>query len=167
MMNKPPNVFCLNSTGKVTMAVNDGNEWVMDGEGHAAQKHHGDTVMLIDGKWHRLADQVESETIWSPINLANPSEYPLSHALMRMVESQQTPAEEQVYELIGPNINGNPDSLSHHKLIRLGDDLIEELNTESRNFHQIKHWLANNPHKSIVFHHPSEGMLEIPRETMA
>lgn len=60
------------------------------------------------------------------------------------------------YELCGPKIQGNPERLEYHALIKHGRQIIEGLVLE---FDSLKQYLESVDMEGIVFHHKSDGRM--------
>lgn len=212
-MKKISTLFVINrETGHATIAVNDENLWVLDGEGIATVKFDGIAIAFINGRWYKRFDRKLNKQAqrrynkwksgydrhpfvptddefkvlpegaiptqpdpdpmtfhhphWVPAPLDAPDNKHLAEAVMAMVAESHVPVEGATYELIGPAVQCNPYGLSHHRLIQHGTDLVEDLNTPTRNFHQIKNWLENNHCEGVVFHHPDGRMVKIRRKDM-
>ena len=54
------------------------------------------------------------------------------------------------YELCGNKVQGNPEKIDGHKLIKHG---TEKLSLEDDSFEYIKQYLTDNDIEGIVFHH--------------
>jgi len=65
------------------------------------------------------------------------------------------------YELVGPKVQGNPERLHEHVLVRHGVDLAGELMSVPRDFDGLASWLASNDVEGIVFHHHDGRMAKI------
>jgi hypothetical protein len=63
---------------------------------------------------------------------------------------------EGTYELCGNKINGNPEKLNGHFLIRHGGEV---LNLHDYTFEGIKSFLNSNDIEGIVFHHLTDGRM--------
>ncbi len=62
------------------------------------------------------------------------------------------------YELIGEKIQGNPEKISGHRLIKHGSEI---LNLEEISYEYLKDYLSNpeNDIEGIVFHHKTDGRM--------
>jgi hypothetical protein len=61
------------------------------------------------------------------------------------------------YELVGPKIQGNPEGLNAHYMLRHGAVEIEA----PRNFDGLRDYLSVNDIEGIVWHHPDGRMVKI------
>lgn len=64
--------------------------------------------------------------------------------------------EDGTYELCGEKVQGNPEKIEVHKLIKQG---IEKLDLINFDFERIKHFLAVTDIEEIVFHHLTDGRM--------
>jgi len=166
-VNKIPTVFLRDPADrKRTLdAVHPECRWVLDGEGTPTRKYDGTCVLLDeDGVWWArrevrpgrqrppgyrpvMTDEVTGKTVgWEPI--AN-SSYATCHVEAVADRAAREPG---TYELIGPRINGNPEHVPTHRLVRHAD--ADVLDTP-RDFAGLRAWLLAHPQfEGIVWHHP-------------
>ncbi|MGR6319893.1 DUF5565 family protein [Micromonospora soli] len=141
-------------------------QWVLDGEGRPTRKYDGTCVMLDeDGTWWArrevrpgrtrppgyqpvMTDDVTGKTVgWEPIEQSPYARYH-AEALADSPERHRP----GTYELIGPKINGNPEGVRGHELVRHGD--AEKLDVP-RDLDGLRDWLLAHPrYEGIVWHHP-------------
>lgn len=179
-MQKIPTLFRRDPDDmkRVLPEVNPEASWVLDGEGVATRKYDGTCVMLDDqGEWWARrevkpgkkapADYVPVTTDpntgktmgWEPIEQ---SAFAKFHAEAFASMPVQTPG---TYELIGPKINGNPEGLSGHFLLRhaVADPVVAP-----RDFDGLREWLLAHPQfEGIVWHHPDGRMAKLKRKDFA
>jgi len=145
------------------------NKWKSGYDKHAFVPTEADFRVLPEGA---IPNQPEPDPItfhhphWVPADLNAPENKQLAEAVLVMIQAQIAPIDGASYELIGPDIQRNPHSLSRHQLVRHGAEVIHELNTPTRDFHQIKAWLESNHGEGLVFHHPDGRMAKIRRKDM-
>jgi hypothetical protein len=167
-VNKIPTVFLRDPDDrKRTLPdVNPGCEWVLAGEGVATRKYDGTCVLLDeDGIWwgrrevrpgrvrppgYRpvMTDEVTGKTMgWEPIAQSTYGKY---HAeALAAAPAAHRPG---TYELIGPKINGNPESVPAHELV--AHDEADKMDAP-RDFAGLRAWLLAHPrYEGIVWHHP-------------
>lgn len=149
--------------------------WVRDGEGVATWKYDGTCVMLdADGIWWARrevkpgkrapqgyvavdVDLVTGKTMgWEPA---------IGSAFFKYLSEAVGPAWAHrpagTYELVGPKVNGNPESASRHVLI--AHAAAEELADAPRTFDELAIWLALVEIEGVVWHHPDGRMAKIKR----
>lgn len=69
------------------------------------------------------------------------------------------PFQDGTYECCGPKINGNPENLPDHILIKHGAEILDVPRTKKG----IHEFLKNNNIEGIVFAHPDGRMCKIRR----
>ena len=62
------------------------------------------------------------------------------------------------YELVGPKVQGNPEHLTEHRLIRHGSVVEDDA---PRSFEGLRMWFDKKDIEGIVFHHPDGRMAKI------
>jgi len=166
-VNKIPTVFLRDPADRrrTLDQVHPDCRWVLAGEGTPTRKYDGTCVLLDDdGTWWARrevrpgrprppgyrpveTDEVTGKTVgWEPI--AN-SPYASYHAEAIAAGSPGKPG---TYELIGPRVNGNPEHVPGHRLVRHAD--ADVLDTP-RDFAGLRDWLLAHPQfEGIVWHHP-------------
>lgn len=160
-----------------------GSEWVIEGDGVPTVKYDGTSCMIRDGKLYKRqefkADQTppadfeevghDEETGkrvgWRPVG-DGPEDKWHRAAFELLVETEDGTADvvwdNGTYELLGPKIQGNPEGLAAHVLIRHGGGMAGAFTTEvPRDFELLKAWLADRDIEGIVFHHPDGRMAKI------
>jgi hypothetical protein len=174
---------------RVLPEVNLECQWVLDGDGVATRKYDGTCVML-DGAgdwWARRevkpgkatppnfepisTDDVTGKTVgWEPIEQSAFAKYHaeavaagavLPHLIVEPLAVGGT------YELIGPKVNGNPEKISEHLLVRHGYTAAvdyREMEPLPRTFDGLRGWLHAHPAwEGIVWHHPDGRMAKLKR----
>lgn len=153
-----------------------GAEWVLAGEGIATRKYDGTCVLIENGTmWKRYevkpgktpppgfrpANDVDEITGkqqgWLPVNAADPADRWHVEALWND-DADPSDYENGTYELVGPKIQGNPEGLDTHMLLRHGSSLLPGA---PRNFVGIREYLTNVRIEGIVWHHPDGRMVKI------
>ena len=64
--------------------------------------------------------------------------------------------EDGTYELCGKKVQGNPENIEGHKLIKHGSEV---LSLEDDSFEYIKQYLTENDIEGIVFHHRNDDRM--------
>lgn len=154
-------------------------EWVTAGEGTPTRKFDG-TCMMYDGEswWARREvkegkkeptgfvalehDEETGKTVgWEP---AEQSAFARWHAEAVKESDEENwphPWPHGTYELVGPKVNGNPESLTFHHLVL--HSTADVLSTAPRDFTGLAAWLHEQPYEGIVWHHPDGRMAKIKR----
>lgn len=180
-MKKIPTLFVRDPENRkyVLPEVTPGCEWVIAGEGEATKKFDG-TCVLVDeahAVWTRREvkpgketprnfhavdhDGTTGKTVgWEPMYESGFYDY---------VEEALTAAgglgviEPGTYELCGPKVNGNPEGLEHHQLIRHGRFILHP--PDGTSFEGLKAWMTGPDFRGegVVWHHPDGRMVKLKR----
>lgn len=175
-MKKIISLFQRNYNGDrlVFDKVVPGAEWVLAGEGLATRKYDGTCCLIRDGKLYKRYDAkhgknppIEFEPAqdsdpntghwpgWLPIG-----EGPEDARHREALKALGPIIVDGTYELCGPKVNGNPELLAAHKLIRHGDEI---LTNAPRAFDALQDYLRDLDIEGIVWHHPDGRMVKIKR----
>ncbi|MFI5496001.1 hypothetical protein [Actinoplanes sp. NPDC051859] len=166
-MHKIPTLFRRDPENRkrVLPEANPECQWVLDGQGTPTRKYDGTCVLLDeDGTWWArrevrpgrtrppgyrpvVTDEATGKTQgWEPIAQ---SSYASCHAEALAAAPPQLPP--GTYELIGPKINGNPESATTHELVAHAD--ADRLDVP-RDLAGLRDWLLAHPqYEGIVWHH--------------
>lgn len=167
-----------NDLGRVCNEINLENQWVFDGEGIPTRKFDGTATSIINGELYKRYDvkkgrQVPEGAI--PCQEADPITGHHPHWL----KCDRTKSEDKyffegfdslenkedgTYELVGEKVQGNPEKIEGHKLIKHGSQVLV---LHSLGFEALKEYLsdANNDIEGIIFHHKSNGNMCKIRKT--
>lgn len=180
-MKKIPTLYVRDPEDRryVTDQVTPGCEWVLAGEGVATRKYDGTCVMLDDsGKWWARRevkpgkqaplnfqavdyDEETGKTVgWEPIEQS-----PFAKFHAEAVERGDLLPYYQpgTYELCGPKINGNPERVNVHTLIRHADaERVDGLLLSRPGLVQCLRVLRDTEGwEGIVWHHPDGRMAKL------
>jgi hypothetical protein len=182
-MQKIPTVFVRNEADRryVTDAVTPGCEWVLAGEGVATRKYDGTCVMLgEDGNWWARrevkpgktappnyvpveTDDTTGKTVgWEPIGQSAFAKFhaeAIDHERFTGRGSRDGGWKPGTYELLGPKINGNPENIEVHWLLRHGDATV--LPDSPRDFEGMSKWVPASGFEGIVWHHKDGRMAKL------
>ena len=173
-MKKITTLFKKNpeNLGRVLPEVSPENQWVIDGEGVPTRKFDGSAAAIIDGKLYKRYDVKKGRSApygaipcqeadpvtghhphWVQCDPAEPADKYFWGAFSQM----QSP-EDGTYELCGPKVQGNPEKLDSHILIRHGSEVLQ---LHGLDFESIKSYLSDpeNDIECIVFHHKNDGRM--------
>lgn len=168
-----------NDLGRVINEVNPGNEWVFS-HGIPSRKFDGTSSAVIKGKLYRRYDaklfkkkrgkiiyfteeQIKAKIPKGAIPCQE-ADKKSGHWPHWIECDRNNPAdklhfeafddlfifEDGTYELCGEKVQGNPENVKGHKLIKHG---IEILSLENYSFEYIKQYLTDNDIEGIVFYH--------------
>lgn len=172
-MKKIPTLFerdWQGNPGRVTRDIHAGCEWVVAGEGRATRKLDGTCCMIRAGKLYKRrelrkgevappdfemadVDDETGKTIgWIPIGDGPEDRY------HREAHLKEPDLRDGTYELIGPKVQGNPESWPGHQLVEHGSIAEDDV---PRDFDGLTSWLSANNVEGIVWHHPDGRMAKI------
>jgi hypothetical protein len=161
-----------NDLSKVINEIAPENKWVIDGEGIPTRKFDGTATAIINGELYKRYDvkkgkQVPSNAIpcqepdeitghwphWIKCDRNNPADK-WHFVGFDALENK----EDATYELCGEKLQGNPEHLTGHILIKHG---IEVLSVNDFSFEGLKNYLSNSELdiEGIVFHHKNDGRM--------
>lgn len=180
-MEKIPTLFMRDPADMkhVTPDINPLCQWVIDGEGTPTRKYDGTCVMFDGENWFARrevkagkktpddyvpisTDPNTGKTMgWEPIGQSAFAKY---HA-----EALENEKEEAVlllawpvgtYELIGPKVQGDPEGVGKHLLIRHATaDIVTAPNT----FDDLKEFMSYMVYEGVVWHHEDGRMAKLKR----
>jgi hypothetical protein len=175
-MKKIPTFFKRDFEGNpslVTEEVAENCKWVAQGEGIATHKYDGTCVAIINGEYYKrrivkpnkpepegfILEETDKITRkkYGWVKVSPSDEYHW--------EAWEEGLEDGTYELCGEKINGNPESIIGHVLIKHSEaEIYPELNSiESRTYDSLKEWIKDKDMEGIVFHHPDGRMAKIKK----
>jgi hypothetical protein len=169
-MKKIISLFARNydGDGLVRDEIVPGAEWVVAGEGIATVKRDGTCCMIRDGKLWKRYDAKHGKTPPSDFEPAQDPDPVTGHwpgwrpvgdgpddKFHREAFAYQ---DDGTYELCGPKINGNRESLDRHMLIRHGSEVLPNA---PRTFDGLRTYFDGNDIEGIVWHHPDGRMVKI------
>ncbi len=189
-MRKIPTLFLRDPDDmrRVTPDVHPDCKWVLDGEGTPTRKYDGTCVMFDGAHWWArrevkpgkatpvnfqpvMTDDATGKTLgWEPIEQ---SAFAKFHT--EALAGEQTvigwPNDGLVaggtYELVGPKVNGNPEQVDRHMLVRHGYRAAvdeHELDTLPLDYEGLRGWLLAHPQwEGVVWHHPDGRMSKLKR----
>lgn len=161
-----------NDLSRVINEIAPENKWVIDGEGIPTRKFDGTATAIIDGELYKRYDvkkgkQVPANAIpcqepdeitghwphWIKCDRNNPADK-WHFVGFDALENKQ----DGTYELCGEKLQGNPEHLTGHILVKHG---IEVLPVKDFSFDGLKKYLSNSELdiEGIVFHHKNDGRM--------
>lgn len=177
-MEKIPTVFRRDPDDMkhVLPDVTPGCEWVLAGKGVPTRKWDGTCILVAtDGVFARRevkpgkqpppgfvaisTDENTGKTVgWEPW-----MQSPFARQIAEAVEDVELAP--GTYELCGPKINGNPEGLAGHFLLRHG---ARDLPGDTpRDFDGLAVFLKNFDGEGIVWHHPDGRMAKLKKRDFA
>lgn len=175
-MQKIISLFVRNYDGdrKVRDEIVPGAEWVAAGEGEATRKFDGTCCMVRGGKLFKRYDAKNGKTPPAGFEPAQEPDPVTGHwpgwlpvgdgpddKWFREAWEVNPPEEDGTYELCGPKIQGNPEQLNVHCLIRHGKAVLPNL---PRDYEGLREFFKDYPHEGVVWHHPDGRMVKIKKK---
>jgi hypothetical protein len=159
-----------NNLARVINKINAENAWVINGEAIATRKFDGTAVAIIDGELFKRFDAKKGRSIpenaiscqeadaitghhphWVKCDRSKSSDKFFFEGFDRLkIKTDGT------YELCGPKVQGNPEKLESHFLIKHGSELLDFV---SLDFDNLESFLSENDIEGIVFHHISDNRM--------
>lgn len=169
-MKKIPSLFARNyeTDRLVRDEIVPGCEWVTAGEGVATRKYDGTCCLVRGGKLFKrytrhesrpVPDGFEPATELDPITGKQEGWVPVGDGPEDAADGEAfTYQPDGTYELCGPKVQGNPEGISTHVLVRHGETERPDC---PRDFEGIKAYLSNQDIEGIVWHHPDGRMAKV------
>lgn len=175
-MKKIPTIFERDWAGdrsRVIDKLHPDCAWVFSGEGIATRKLDGTSCMIRDGRLYRRRElkqgQVAPEGFeiadhdaetgktvgWMPVGDGPEDKW------HRLAFQDGTPKWDGTYELIGPQIQGNPENAPSNRLVPHVD--AARYDDAPRTFDGLRAWLTDKNIEGLVFHHPDGRMAKIKK----
>lgn len=173
---------------RVTREVHPDCKWVLDGEGTPSRKYDGTCVMYDGGRWWArrevkpgratplnyqpvMTDDATGKTVgWEPVEQSAFAKFhadALAGDVTVISWPDGTPVPGATYELVGPKVNGNPEHLDRHLLVRHGYRAAvdeQEMAGLARDYDSLRDWLLAHPKwEGVVWRHPDGRMAKIKR----
>ena len=156
-----------NNLARVVNKLNTENAWVMNGEAIATRKFDGTSAAIINGELFKRFDAKKGRAI--PANAIPCQEADVvSGHHPHWLKCDRTKKEDKfffegfdnletiidgTFELCGPKVQGNPEKLEKHTLVKHGCEVFDFL---SFDFDDLEKFLSENDIEGIVFHHISD-----------
>lgn len=177
-MKKIISLFQRNYDGDrlVRNEIVEGAEWVVAGEGFATRKYDGTCCLVHEGRLFKRyevkkgkkpphnfkpANDVDQTTGkqqgWVPVGDGPEDEWH-REAFTKAIDETNGSLADGTFELCGPKIQGNPEQLPKHWLIRHGNYFLADA---PRDFESLKKYLSENDIEGIVWHHDDGRMVKI------
>lgn len=174
-MKKIISLFQRNYDGDrlVRDEVVPGAEWVLNGEGVATKKYDGTCCMVKDGVFYKRrevgphkappegflpegeADSITGKQMgWVKVTEADEDKWHRA--------AWQEGLKDGTYELLGPNVQGNPEGAIGPMLWNHADS--EQYPDFPRTFEDIKAKLVELDVEGVVWHHPDGRMVKIKKK---
>jgi len=163
-----------NDLGRVINEINPENDWVFK-DGIPTRKFDGTASAIIDGEIYKRYDVKKGREVpkgaipcqeadlitghhphWLKCDINKPEDKYFFEGYNSLAELEKV--EDGTYELIGEKIQGNPEKIQGHHLVKHG---LHTLSLEDDSFEYLKNYLSNpnNDIEGIVFHHRTDGRM--------
>ena len=165
---------CPQDLGRVINEINPENEWVFK-DGIPTRKYDGTATAIIDGEIYKRYDvkkgrQVPDGAIpcqeadlitghhphWLKCNRDKNEDKYFFEGFNSLAELGKV--EDGTYELIGEKVQGNPEKIEGHHLVKHGAKVLQGL-INPMTFENLKEYLEKVDIEGIVFHHKSDGRM--------
>jgi len=180
-----------NDLGRVINELAPENSWVLDGFGIATRKFDGTSTAIINGELYKRFDiklfkrkrgkiikftqeQLEAKKPIGAIPCQEPDKISGHHPHWIKCH-RDNPADKWhfvafdngsfvngTYELCGEKIQGNPEKVTGHKLIKHGSEIVK---LDDFDYRSIRLFLERNDIEGIVFHHKTDDRMCKIRKT--
>ncbi len=157
--------------GRVINEINPENEWVIkEGMGFPTRQLDGTACAIIEGELYKRFDLKEGRSLPPnsiPCQEADEKSGHHPHWIKCEREDNSNKwhfaafdvledKEDGTYELCGKKVNGNPECISGHELIKHGS---ESLFIGALSFESIRKYLTEKDIEGIVFHHREDDRM--------
>jgi hypothetical protein len=173
-MKKIPTIFKRDTKDRQSIMPepNTACGWVFSGEGVATRKYDGTCCMVTEGSLYKRREVKKG--VAPPSNFVQADADEITGKVVGWVPVDSESAEDTwyraafvdgmpdgTYELLGPKVQGNPEGLTGHVLLKHSD--AEVFADVPRTFEALRTWLSGRDIEGIVFHHPDGRMAKIKK----
>jgi hypothetical protein len=161
--------------GKVINEVNPENQWVFDGGGIPTRKYDGTATAIINGELYKRYDVKKGRQVPDGAIPCQEADAITGHHPHWVRCSQDKPedkyhfegynllaelgkVEDGTYELVGEKVQGNPEKINGHYLVKHGEKVLHGL-INPMTFENLRDYLESVDIEGIVFHHKSDGRM--------
>ena len=181
-VKKIPTVFVRDfaeDPSRVLPEYHEDCQWVADGEGVATRKLDGTCCMARGGVLYKRREvkagrpepygfelveedpKTGKRVGWVEVGNGSEDKWYREAMLVDFGRSTVVP-DDGTYELVGPKVQGNPESLLLHELVSHQDPALEFEDGEPlRDFHGLEGWMAGKDIEGIVWHHQDGRMAKL------
>lgn len=159
-----------NNLSRVIDEINPDNQWVLDGNQIPTQKFDGTACAIINGQLYKRYDVKKGKQVPDG---AIPCQDPdsITGHWPHWVKCEQNDSGSKwhmmafhgqladgTYELCGEKVQGNPEKIVGHELIRHASIVLHDL-VYPLSFEGIRIYLESHDIEGIVFHHHNDGRM--------
>lgn len=180
-MKKIPTVFDRDWSQKnnpIIDKIHPGCNWIFDDGVKAVRKFDGTCCKVQDGKLFKRREVKQGQNTplgfvleekdeitgcqfgWVFVDVENPRADEIYHA-----EAFKWTAiiEDGTYELIGPKVQGNPEGVGRHILVKHSGIKENEFDVPDNSFEGLREFLKDKDIEGLVFYHPDGRMAKIKK----
>jgi hypothetical protein len=160
--------------GRVINEVNPENEWVFT-DGIPTRKYDGAAACIINGEVYKRYDVKKNRQVPDGAIPCQEADLITGHHPHWLKCSHDKKEDKYffegfnslaglgkvidgTYELIGEKVQGNPEKIKGHYLVKHGAEVLAELTTPMT-FENLKAYLEKADIEGIVFHHKTDGRM--------
>jgi hypothetical protein len=158
-----------NDLGRVINEINPENEWVFT-DGIPTRKFDGTATAIINGELYKRYDVKKGRQVPDGAIPCQEADLITGHH-PHWLKCERSKNEDKyffegfdnldnkkdgTYELIGEKVQGNPEKIKGHMLVRHG---VVKLSLEDDSFEYLKQYLEQADIEGIVFHHKSDSRM--------
>jgi hypothetical protein len=158
-----------NDLGRVINEINPENEWVFT-DGIPTRKFDGTATAIINGELYKRYDVKKGRQVPDGAIPCQEADLITGHH-PHWLKCERSKNEDKyffegfdnldnkkdgTYELIGEKVQGNPEKIKGHMLVRHG---VVKLSLEDDSFEYLKQYLEQADIEGIVFHHKSDDRM--------
>lgn len=173
-MQKIPTIFERDWNGDRSRVLDVPHKdcgWVFAGEGIATRKIDGTCCMVRGGKLFKRRELKPGQS--APTGFESVSTDEETKKVVGWVPVGDGPEDkwhreafsitlaDGTYELVGPNVQGNPEHYDRNRLVPHSALAIPPEDQPPRDFDGIRAWLDGRDIEGVVFHHPDGRMAKI------
>ena len=166
-----------NDLGKVINEVNPENQWVFDGNGIPTRKYDGTACTIINGELYKRYDVKKGREVpdgaipcqeadsitghhphWLKCDRNKNEDKYFFEAYDKLSPVIGGNIYDGTYELIGEKVQGNPEKIEGHHLVKHGAKVLQGL-IYPMTFENLKEYLEKVDIEGIVFHHKTDGRM--------
>lgn len=175
-MKKIPSIFVRGADGNLIDECHPEALWVHKGEGVATRKYDGTCCLVRDGVLYRRYDAKHGKAPpegFEPAQEPDPvtghwpgwirvrpedesSRWHIVAVASHVMAGARWPIPDGTYELCGPKLQGNPESLEEHRF--LSHERAHPFFNVPTCFAELKEYFRDFPHEGLVWHHPDGRM---------
>lgn len=163
------------NTRLVYNEIVEGSEWVLNGEGVPTRKFDGSCCAIIGGEIYKRYDAKKGKKVPDGAIPCQEPDLITGHQPCWLKCDESKPEDKYfiegfnnlenkidgTYELCGEKVQGNPEKITGHQLIKHGCEVLPNV---PRDFEGIKEYLKDKDIEGIVWHRDNGDMVKIKKK---